>query len=361
MNKIYFVIGTKAQFIKCKPVINYLAEHKEVHILLTNQHNHFLINSISEINRKVKVTNFIENNIVLDSLLKNLFWFIKSIYKIVTGRTIKLEANSLIVNHGDTLSALIGLVIGKKNKLKRLHLEAGPRSGKYFKPFPEEIIRKIVSANSNYLVADGNESFKNINKYFQNKKNFTTTTNTAYENLDISNINFAETSEEIIILMHRSENIYSKKNLKYFISYLTRIKNQKENLKLVWIMHPSTLKQLKKYKLFDNLKSILIVKEVISHKNFLSMLIKAKLFITDSLSAEFESYTLNKKTVIWRNSFVNRYKLKSFLYLTKDMALEKKLKETFSLLGINLEKNIELDLKPSHEFLQIIKKIEKKF
>ena len=91
------------------------------------------------------------------------------------------------------------------------------------------------------------------------------------------------------------------------------------------------------------------------------MLIKAKLFITDSLSAEFESYTLNKKTVIWRNSFVNRYKLKSFLYLTKDMALEKKLKETFSLLGINLEKNIELDLKPSHEFLQIIKKIEKKF
>ena len=38
MNKIYFVIGTKAQFIKCKPVINYISDKCNVVILLTNQY-----------------------------------------------------------------------------------------------------------------------------------------------------------------------------------------------------------------------------------------------------------------------------------------------------------------------------------
>ena len=42
MNKIYFVIGTKAQFIKCKPVINYISDKCNVVILLTNQHKDFL-------------------------------------------------------------------------------------------------------------------------------------------------------------------------------------------------------------------------------------------------------------------------------------------------------------------------------
>ncbi len=361
MNQIYFVIGTKAQFIKCKPVINYLAEEKNVNILLTNQHSNFLINSISEINPKVEITNYIENNTVLDSLTKNLGWFLKSVYKITTGKTLRLQTDSLIINHGDTLSALIGLVIAKKNKLKKLHLEAGLRSGKYLKPFPEEIIRKIVSSNSNYLVADGAESFKNIDKYFENKQNFTTTTNTAYENLQIKNSDLDETSEEIIILMHRSENIYSKNNLKNLISFLTRIKNKKENLKFVWIMHPSTLKQLKKYKLFNSLEPIMRVQELTSHENFISMLIKAKLFITDSLSAEFESSALNKKTVVWRNSFINRYGLESFLYLTKDMTIENKLEKTFSLLDKEIKTSLKTALRPSREFLEIIEKIEKDF
>ena len=42
MKNIYFVIGTKAQFIKCKPVINYLATQRQTFVIFTNQHSEFI-------------------------------------------------------------------------------------------------------------------------------------------------------------------------------------------------------------------------------------------------------------------------------------------------------------------------------
>ena len=207
MNTIYFVIGTKAQFIKCKPVINYISDKSDVVILLTNQHKDFLDKFMTEVNQNIKILDFLENSEVLDNIFKNIKWFVFSFIKIITNKTLKPEENSLIINHGDTLSALLGAIFGIRHKVKKLHLEAGLRSGKFFKPFPEEIIRKLVSTTSDYLVADGSESFQNLNKHFRSKNLYTTTINTAYDNLNVSSINTLKSTNEIIILMHRSENI----------------------------------------------------------------------------------------------------------------------------------------------------------
>ena len=87
MNKIYFVIGTKAQFIKCKPVINYIANDSDVEILLTNQHKDFLDKFIQELNPNVKILDFLENNEVLESIFKNIKWFVYSFIKIITNKT----------------------------------------------------------------------------------------------------------------------------------------------------------------------------------------------------------------------------------------------------------------------------------
>ncbi len=357
MNKIYFVIGTKAQFIKCKPVINYIANDSDVEILLTNQHKDFLDKFIQELNPNVKILDFLENNEVLDSIFKNIKWFVHSFIKIITNKTLKPEKNSLIINHGDTLSALLGAIFGLKHRVKKLHLEAGLRSGKFFKPFPEEIIRKLVSLTSDYLVADGPESYQNLNKYFGSKDLYTTTINTAYDNLNISSMNTLKSTNEIIILMHRSENIFSRKNLKKFVEYLIQLHENHSNSKFIWIMHPSTQSKLLKYNLIDRLKNKIEVCGLIEHVKFISMLQNSLLFITDSLSAEFESFVLRKKTVIWRNSFVNRYDLDSFLYITKSYTLDSSISATSSLINSDINEKLSVVNKPSIEFYEIIKKI----
>lgn len=357
MNKIYFVIGTKAQFIKCKPVINYIADKCNVVILLTNQHKDFLDKFMIEIDPNIEIIDFLQNNNSLDTIFKNIKWFVFSVFKIITNKTFKPEVNSLIINHGDTLSALLGVILALKHRVKKLHLEAGLRSGKFFTPFPEEIIRKLVSLNSNYLVADGPESFQNLNKYFKTKNLYTTTINTAYDNLDIENIDTYSSSNEIIILMHRSENIFSKKKLKKFVEYLIQLQKYHSDSKFIWIMHPSTKSQLLKYNLNIRIKDTIEIYDLMEHKKFISMLKNSLLFITDSLSAEFESFVLRKKTVVWRNSFINRYDLDSFLYITKKNLLDSSISETSSLINSEIEETLSVVNKASFEFYEIIKKL----
>ena len=79
MNKIYFVIGTKAQFIKCKPVINYIANDSDVEILLTNQHKDFLDKFIQELNDIHELfKDYVSNRrskIDIDTIASGEVWF----------------------------------------------------------------------------------------------------------------------------------------------------------------------------------------------------------------------------------------------------------------------------------------------
>ena len=62
-----------------------------------------------------------------NSIYKNIKWFVTCIFKIQFKKTINLENNSFVINHGDTLSALLGTFIAKKNNCIAVHLEAGGR------------------------------------------------------------------------------------------------------------------------------------------------------------------------------------------------------------------------------------------
>ena len=53
-------------------------------------------------------------------------------------KTINLENNSFVINHGDTLSAL-SVPSSKKNNCIAVHLEAGGRSGKVQNHFPKRL------------------------------------------------------------------------------------------------------------------------------------------------------------------------------------------------------------------------------
>ncbi|MDB4834356.1 UDP-N-acetylglucosamine 2-epimerase [Acidimicrobiia bacterium] len=359
MKKIYFVIGTKAQFIKCKPVINYLATKRQTFVIFTNQHFEFINQSKNELDNKVKIIQYFENSEKLDSIYKNIAWFISCIFRILFKKTFNLEKNSFVVNHGDTLSALLGTFIAKKNNCIAVHLEAGGRSGKALKPFPEEIIRKIVSYRSKFLIADGKEAMDNLNKYYKNKNKFTTTTNTAYENIDFTKLQLSDNSiGQILILIHRSENIYSKRNLKKFCSFLKIMNNVYPNTNFVWILHPSTKKQLIKYGLFSSIQKFIFISELVSHEKFIEKLYHSKLFITDSLSSEFESYVMRKKTIIWRNSFINRFSTNNFIYIKKSDKNTTTVKKATELVEINIGTEINNYPKPSEEFYNIVNIIE---
>ena len=123
-------------------------------------------------------------------------------------------------------------------------------------------------------------------------------------------------------------------------------------------MHPSTRKQLLKFNLFKNINQSIKVENLRNHSNFLQSLYNSTLFITDSLSAEFETYALNIKTVIWRNSFINRYSSDSFVYITHKKSFDASLLAGNKLIKLKNKLSTSLDYKPSEEIKKILEDIE---
>ena len=167
-NEISFVLGTKAQLIKCKFILKYFADknYKIIiidtgqHIEITQRELHFLKNNYVYINVS-------KNRKNVSSIPGMIFWFFKIIFK--KNKIAELENSNLLLVHGDTISTLIGLIIGKKNKKKVVHIEAGYSSGTWLKPFPEEIVRAIVTKFSDIICIDNVNNKKNIERIIKSK------------------------------------------------------------------------------------------------------------------------------------------------------------------------------------------------
>ena len=106
-----------------------------------------------------------KNNI--STIPQMIKWFFKILFS--SKKYLSVDQISYAMIHGDTVSTLIGLIFCKINKVKTIHLESGYKSNNIFKPFPEEIIRNIVSRFSNMIIVDGPKQFEN-GKKFNNKK-----------------------------------------------------------------------------------------------------------------------------------------------------------------------------------------------
>lgn len=149
-SKIAIVIGTKAELIKCMPIMLELQKQKKDYWFIhTGQHS--LKGACGEFG--IKKPNFIlsqEPEISTkfwSRINKNsLFWFFSTIFKIK--RLLRKIKPKYVLYHGDTMSTAAAAIASSKllnsGKIwKNVHLEAGLRSGSLFEPFPEEISRKI--------------------------------------------------------------------------------------------------------------------------------------------------------------------------------------------------------------------------
>ena len=118
MKKVLFIIGTRPEAIKLKPVIENINKFFQIKICLTNQHenirNTFLEfdNSIIELKLKRE-----ENN--LTGLMGNILLLLDNNTDIQTWKP------DIIAVHGDTCSALCGAFYAFYSNIKLCHIEAG--------------------------------------------------------------------------------------------------------------------------------------------------------------------------------------------------------------------------------------------
>jgi len=316
--KIVFILGTKAQFIKSKYVLESLI-NRDYSLLIvdTGQHREITQKELSFFKNNYELISLSNNKSNIDSIPKMIFWFFNIIFFNI--KIPQIQNTEYCLVHGDTLSTLIGMIIGKRNKLKVVHIESGFSSGNIFKPFPEEIVRYIVSRFSDILCFDEYVNSINKSRYRNKKQVITISRNTIYDsvvkNIESHNI---KTNDNLITTIHRTENIYNKRLLKQFINLLLEI-NQTCNFEnIIWYTHDITFKALKKNNFIEELKNNGIqLKPLITYKQFTNEIYSSKAIITDGGSIAEECSILNKKTVIWRDVEEKIDNLNSSVFLSK--------------------------------------------
>ena len=305
---IAIIIGTKAELIKCMPIMLELQKQKRKYWFIhTGQHS--LKGACEEF--EVKKPDFIlskEPKISTKFWSKinqvSLFWFLSMIPKI---RQIirKLKLN-FVVYHGDTMSTAAASVASSKlmnprKRWKNVHLEAGLRSGSLLEPFPEEISRQISDEFSDILLAVSDLTEKNLRKY-QNKKKIIKIGNTI---VDSSAISYNKTKkkhkklnyEYVLINLHRHENLKDKKRMEKIVQILKYIK-----IKSIWPLHDNTEYYLKKYGLLNKIKEMknMEIMPLISYTHFIFLLANCKYLITDGGSIQEESLVFKKPCILLR-------------------------------------------------------------
>lgn len=303
---ITVILGTKAQLIKMAPVMKCMQVRKiPYRFVHTGQHKETMEEMYSDFGiKRPDITLYNGPDIV--SVRQIFIWFIRLLIKSLTSQK-KIFGNSrdgIVLVHGDTLSTLLGALMGRIAGLQVGHVESGLRSFNYFHPFPEEITRVLVFRLSHILFCPGQWAVDNVARL--KKKIVNTNYNTLLDTIHLSR-NRKNSSDHIpqyrfgIVSLHRYENIFKKKQLLLIVTLLEKMAEQQ---RLLFVLHPPTAKQLVKFGLFERMQLNSQIEYVprLHHSDFLNLLSVAEFVITDGGSLQEETSYLGKPCLLLRKT-----------------------------------------------------------
>lgn len=251
--KIITVLGARPQFIKAALVSNELRKNNEEIIIHTGQHYNI---ELSEIFFKEMGIPQPDYNLEVGSG-SHAAQTAKMMIKLE--EKFQEESPDMVLLYGDTNSTLAAAITASKLNLPIAHVEAGPRM--YDKSVPEEVNRIITDHISTLLFAPTPYAAENL--YKEGLKDavhltgdvmldlFQFFSKKADESSSILEELGLDRGEYILTTIHRARNTDSIENLKAITHAFDDLS---ANYKIVFPVHPRTVKYLNEYGLYDALQ-----------------------------------------------------------------------------------------------------------
>ncbi len=304
---IHIVIGTKAQLIKMAPVMREFKNRGiDYNYISTGQHKETIDDILDNFGIKSPDIELYSGK-EISSLFPMLFWSLRILF--VSYRKRKLifrnDKNGIVLVHGDTLSTVLGALMGKSCRLKVAHVESGLRSFSIFQPFPEEIFRRITFILSDIMFCPGIHAVENLKKIRGIKIN-------TFQNTLLDSLYLADTAIEnvdgveipgrpfAIVTLHRFENVKTKKNLKKIVDLLESVS---EKIMLIFILHQITEKKLIYFGLMERLRNNknIEMRKRYDYFRFIKLMKRSEFVISDGGSNQEECSYLGKPVILFRN------------------------------------------------------------
>ena len=204
------------------------------------------------------------------------------------------EKPDMVLVYGDTNSTLAGALVASKLHIPVAHVEAGLRS--FNRRMPEEVNRVLTDHISTHLccptmLAVNNLKLEGITKgvhqvgdvmydvalYYANKAKS--------QSFILSQLNLSH-QKYVLVTCHRAENTDDKKRLEQILKALAEIAKES---KVVFPIHPRTLKYIDEYQLRHYLHSICVI-EPLPYLDLVALQQSAKVVLTDSGGIQKEAF-----------------------------------------------------------------------
>ncbi len=352
---IHIIIGTKAQLVKMAPIMFRLTEKGiPYNFIYTGQHRDTMEEMIEDFRiRRPDVTLY--NGSDITSIFSMAIWFIRILFtSLLHKRHIFGNGKTgVVLVHGDTFSTLLGALMGRIAGLEVAHVESGLRSHNLFHPFPEEITRILTFRLSHILFCPGDWAVKNVS--LLKKKIINIHANTLYDCLVLTGprrVDHIPNHPFVLVSLHRYENIFRKTQLEKISNILQWVS---EHHKLIFILHPPTEKQLRRFDLYDNLETNnnISLRPRYNHTDFISLLEKCEFVITDGGSLQEETYYLGTPCLLLRKATERNEGIGE--NVVKSNYETKIIKEFCLRYQCHRQNPLQLEMKPSEIIIESIR------
>lgn len=303
---IHIILGTKAQLIKMAPIMVELRDRDlPYNFIFTGQHRATTQEMLDEFELKGPDAILYDGKDIV-SLPQMAAWMTRILRQSVTGRRriFRGDRHGIVLVHGDTLSTLLGALMGKIAGLRVGHVESGLRSFNLFHPFPEEITRRATFRLSNVLYCPGSWAMDNVAKL--GRERIDMGANTLADTLSMA-LRVPRRTEHVpeepfgLASLHRYENIFNRQTFEQIVDQLERIAARQ---KLLLILHPPTEHQLRRYGMYETLEGHerIELRPRYTYFDFVSLLQSTDFVITDGGSVQEESFYLGIPCLLMRKA-----------------------------------------------------------
>ena len=283
--KILVVAGARPNFIKIAPLLEELSKHNKFRVLLvhTGQHYDFNMSRLffEDLNiKKPDIYLGVGSVSQAAQIAKIMIAFEKVVLKYCPDHIIVV---------GDVNSTLACALVAAKLSISLSHVEAGLRS--FDMSMPEEINRLVTDRLSDFLFTPSQDANINLLSEGLSEEKIFLVGNIMIDTLMkyrkkakqagiLKSLGLKE-KDYVVLTMHRPSNVDSLKTLRALIFSLKKVS---QHIRIVFPIHPRTIKYLNRYGLYQKLKDLpgFHLIDPLGYLDFLGMVINAKFVITDS-------------------------------------------------------------------------------
>jgi UDP-N-acetylglucosamine 2-epimerase (non-hydrolysing) len=206
----------------------------------------------------------------------------------------------LVLVHGDTMTTLLGTLMGRAMRLPVAHIEAGVRTWDLLHPFPEEATRRLVSRVAQIHYAPGPEAARNLRRGAVVDTGMNTIRDSILLCPPALELPEAARGEPFgVVSLHRYELLRDERLLRETLQVLAE---HSRRLRLLFVDHPVTVAAVRRFGLDGAFDERFRRVARLDFFTFVALLRASELVVTDSGGSQLEAYVLDKPCLVHRKA-----------------------------------------------------------